>query len=1477
MRIENVFLRIRTISLQRFSRFWIGCLIVIQSFISHTTHAGDPLHVVFMIGEQEYETARTLPRFVQQELVPRGVVCTFAHVSEHDSNHFGGLDDLKHADVLLISVRRRTPPADQMDAIRQFIQRGGAVVGIRTASHAFDREPPDAGHRRWETFDRDILGGHYLGHYSNKPPLDPPSEIRLVEDKKAHPILRGIERASFISTSHLYKNQSMSPRASILLNGFIGGRDVKEPVAWTHASSWGGRVFYTSLGNPRDFEIQPFRRLLLNAIYWAAERNAPDTLLHEGMTQDYDSSASQNGWVPMPMPGDWESHPTGAFENHDGFAWYRAYVHVPEDWKGSRLLLVADHVDDVDEGFFNGIKIGANGSMPPLYGDPSSSIRRPFVIDPDWIRFGEDNLIAWRVYDKGGQGGILKGPIHLSRRDDAIDLQGVWMFRTGDAPSWAQWDHTPGSQAATKDIETFRTLAGPSFGGYRGVVPADIGGRQRRIQEVYERYKGNTNPYALTADKGDPLSPEEARSALKLSDGLAIDAVLSEPEVRQPLFVDFDERGRMWVVQYIQYPNPAGLEVLTWDNHLRKVFDAVPPPPPFTKPEHQKFVGKDKITIHEDVDGDGEFETHKTFLDGLNMCTSLAFDKDGVWVMHPPYLLFYPDRNHDDEPDGPPEVHLSGFGLEDTHSISNSLKWGPDGWLYGATGSTVTARVKAELSGSKEVHTFFGQNIWRYHPDDRRFELFAEGGWNTFGVDFDSKGRVYSGTNGNLQSVYFVQGGYYQKSFGKHGPHTNPYTYGHFFGLPIDGENVRLVHQWVLYESEAIPSLQGHFVGGNSLGNKVHALQIATDGSTFKTVEIEKPVRTEDKWFRPVHTAIGPDGAIYLSDWYDARITHVDPRDNWDRERGRIYRLRDAEHQPGYRWDLKAADSVELVALQSHSNQWVRATSRRLLKQRQEESVIPLLRERLNNASSQAALEALWTLEQLGARDGLTTINALRHSDPYVRIWGARLAADQRETLSSPVFESMLDLARTDDHPEVISQLAASAQRLPETQGYPLVQALYQRNEWTADAYIPQQVWWGLEAQIQQRPEGVLDLLNRAEDWQFALLRTTLLERIGRRLTSEQNPESLNICARLLQRSPDRDAVSALLRGMELALQGSRLEVLPLSLETALKQVNGRFGSDPDWVGFGLRIGSQTAFETARGLVKSSQTDAQVRTSMIARLSELHDVDSVPLLLDLVKDEQMEAPIRLSALNGLRRFDQEHIADVLLQALPNMNGDLRQTAQSVLSGRTDWARRMLTSVREGKLKKEHFPFDVLVVLQQRKDPELSEGIRSIWGNLRQPEADKTKRISEVSQLLDGHQGNAEAGKELFQQVCGLCHVLHGEGRQIGPELTGYERSNLEFLLPAIIDPSLAVREEYELVTVTLRPKAGESEGALLTGFITAMEGGSVSIKDLAGNLTVLAETDIAERVHSPVSIMPEGLLDTLSAQQIADLFAYIQK
>jgi putative heme-binding domain-containing protein len=760
--------------------------------------------------------------------------------------------------------------------------------------------------------------------------------------------------------------------------------------------------------------------------------------------------------------------------------------------------------------------------------------------------------------------------------------------------------------------------------------------------------------------------------------------------------------------------------------------------------------------------------------------------------------------------------------------------------------------------------------------EQHRFELFAEGGWNTFGVDFDSKGRLYSGTNGNLQSVYFVQGGYYQKSFGKHGPHTNPYTFGHFFGLPIEGDKVRLVHQWVLYESGAIPSLENHFVGSNSLANKVHALRIMPDGSAFKTIEIAPPVTTQDKWFRPVHTVIGPDGAIYLSDWYDARITHVDPRDNWDRERGRIYRLRDTRRTPGYTIDMNHKTTEQLVASLSDQNQWIRSTARRLLRQRNDRVGLTLLQERLANADGDTALEALWTLDQMQPLEESTRLLSLNHSDPHVRLWGVRLSADISSTLSSAVFKAVMNLAETDQHPEVISQIAASAQRLAPSQGYPLVQALFERDEWSTDPYIPQQIWWALEAQIQQQPDGILELLEHSAQWQHVLLRGTLLSRISRRLTSEQHLESLSICAKLLMKAPDKDAVSVLLEGMEAALQGSRLEVLPEELDKALKLVTSRFGSDPSWIGFGLRIDSPSAFTSAREMVTSPKQTDEIRISMINRLSELRDHPSVPIMLQLIGGREVSESLKLAAMNGLRRFDDDSIAETLMNQLPLLKGDLLQTALSVMAGRTEWTVKLLRAVDQGKLVRESISFDILITMQQRADERIESLIKNNWGNLRQPKAAIAERIDEVEAALKRLDGDLFAGKELFDQICGACHVLHGQGRSIGPELTGYDRGNLEFLLPAVLDPNLAIREEFELVTLTLRAEEGELEGALLTGFISGQEAGVLTLTDIAGNLTRIAETDVVKREHSTVSMMPEGLLDTMTDQQVADLFAYLQ-
>ena len=220
--------------------------------------------------------------------------------------------------------------------------------------------------------------------------------------------------------------------------------------------------------------------------------------------------------------------------------------------------------------------------------------------------------------------------------------------------------------------------------------------------------------------------PSEAVQKMTVSEGFNVSLVASEPMIAQPVCIEFDERGRLWVIQYLQYPNPAGLNRAKVDQFSRTTYDKVPEPPP------RGPKGTDRITILSGFDKSGRAQKSKDFIGGLNLASGLAFGHGGVFVLQVPYLLFYPDKNRDDIPDSDPEVLLTGFGMEDAHSVANSLTWGPDGWLYGCQGSTVTANIRG---------IEFQQGVWRYHPISKRFELFCEGGGNSWGLDFDEDGE----------------------------------------------------------------------------------------------------------------------------------------------------------------------------------------------------------------------------------------------------------------------------------------------------------------------------------------------------------------------------------------------------------------------------------------------------------------------------------------------------------------------------------------------------------------------------------------------------------------------------------------------------------------------------------------------------------------------------------------------------------------
>src|SRR3954449_5276593 len=271
---------------------------------------------------------------------------------------------------------------------------------------------------------------------------------------------------------------------------------------------------------------------------------------------------------------------------------------------------------------------------------------------------------------------------------------------------------------------------------------------------------------------GQGYAPGEAASHMTVPAGCEVTLFASEPMAPQPVAIEFDDRGRLWVVQYLQYPNPAGLKRAKVDRYSRTTYDQVPEPPP------RGPKGVDRITILEDTDGDGRADRAKDFLSDLNLASGIAFGRGGVFVLQVPYLLFYPDSDRDDRPDGDPQVLLSGFGMEDAHSVANSLTWGPDGWLYGCQGSTVTSNIRG---------IEFQQGVWRYHPLSKRFELFCEGGGNSWGLDFDAHGNLFYSTNMSPnRMLHGVQGAYYWKLFGKHGALHNPYAYGYFDHVPYE-------------------------------------------------------------------------------------------------------------------------------------------------------------------------------------------------------------------------------------------------------------------------------------------------------------------------------------------------------------------------------------------------------------------------------------------------------------------------------------------------------------------------------------------------------------------------------------------------------------------------------------------------------------------------------------------------------------------
>jgi putative membrane-bound dehydrogenase-like protein len=499
------------------------------------------------------------------------------------------------------------------------------------------------------------------------------------------------------------------------------------------------------------------------------------------------------------------------------------------------------------------------------------------------------------------------------------------------------------------------------------------------------------------ATETPPLHPLETQKKFKVPKGFEVRLFASEPEVVNPVAMTWDERGRLWVLELYEYPKGV--------------------------PKGQK--GRDRIKILEDVDADGKADKVTVFADGFSLATGLALGNGGVYLGQAPNLYFLEDTDGDDKADKT-TVLKTGFGMEDRHELLNGFAWGPDGWLYMTHGVFTHSKVK-DPNNPKDDGVQMDAALARYHPTTKKFEVFADGTSNPWGVDWNERGDAFVSACVIQHLFHMAPGGQYNR---QGGTWANPYGYVGDLpskGLPaiVDWRHYRAAHAGIcIYRGDQWPAeWRGLAYLGNIHQSAINCDRLEPVGSTYKATK-ESTLLGQDKgtwevgagnflvcddhWFRPVSNQTGPDGAMWIMDWSDKypcyQNAQADP-EGVDRELGRIWRVvwtgdqpgKAVPSRPGKDMNLAKLSTKELAGLLENENNWQRRQGQRLLTERKDKAAVPALEKLLKDGqATQVRLAALWTLHGQDAPDDDFLLNLTKEdTNSPVRAWAARIMGER--------------------------------------------------------------------------------------------------------------------------------------------------------------------------------------------------------------------------------------------------------------------------------------------------------------------------------------------------------------------------------------------------------------------------------------------------------------------------------------------------
>ena len=625
---------------------------------------------------------------------------------------------------------------------------------------------------------------------------------------------------------------------------------------------------------------------------------------------------------------------------------------------------------------------------------------------------------------------------------------------------------------------------------------------------------------------------------------------------------------------------------------------------------------------------------------------------------------------------------------------------------------------------------------------------------------------------------------------------------------------------------------------------------------------------SDDIWFRGIDLIYGADGGVYIADWSDVGECHEN--DGVHRTSGRIYKVTYGTPKPTGAFDLADATDVDLVRVgQMHENEWVARQSRRILQERaaggrQLSGAREWLFDLLDNGKTVVhKLRALWCLYAIGALDEARLLGELGNENEHLRAWAVRLLVDRGE-VSKTAVEELQKLAASEESGLVQLYLASAMQKIDFDERWPIAEALSAKDRFAHDRELPLMIWYGIESAVTHAPRRAV---NFAMTNRFSVLR----QHPARRLTVEieRLPEATNALVARLADSGDLAVQLDILKGMSEALRGWHKAPVPGEWPKAAAKLAQSKNGEIQTLTRELSVvfGDGRALDELRKIVSDGSAEQEARRQALRTLVAARGGDLAGLLHKLIGDKVLVN----EAIRGLAVFDHPDTPRLILENYGRFNPEGRAAAIDTLVSRPAYARSLLAAVAAGKINRNDVSAYHARQIRSFNDEALTSQLTKVWGETRVTDADKRALIERYKSQLTAERlarGDPSAGRALFVKTCANCHVLYGQGKTVGPDLTGSNRRNLDYILENIIDPSASVAADFRMTVAVLK------SGRVVSGLIVEKTEKTLTF-ETQNERVVVERAEIEESKATAASLMPEGLLQNLSGEQIRDLAAYL--